>query len=167
MQPGQDGECDRLARPESAISPHDPKKRTSSRSRASSTTASRRPRPRCSRCCRRSAAGSTSRRASSRSRAEAKEKGTASTRRSASPPRGRGDVPALGARAALRHLARRRGTPTRRRPAGRRCASMAGEALAENPSQRGKAFGLPIVTSAITHGLALVGDLFVAEGDPC
>jgi aspartate/methionine/tyrosine aminotransferase len=37
--------------------------------------------------------------------------------------------------------------------------------LAENPSLRGKSFGLPITTSAITHGLALVGDLFVEEGD--
>jgi aspartate/methionine/tyrosine aminotransferase len=37
--------------------------------------------------------------------------------------------------------------------------------LAENPSQRGKSVGLPIVTSALTHGLALVGDLFVAPGD--
>jgi len=35
----------------------------------------------------------------------------------------------------------------------------------ENPSLRGKAFGLPIVTSALTHGLALVGDLFVGAGD--
>jgi len=37
--------------------------------------------------------------------------------------------------------------------------------LAENPSMRGKSFGLPIVTSAITHGLMLVGDLFVDPGD--
>jgi aspartate/methionine/tyrosine aminotransferase len=37
--------------------------------------------------------------------------------------------------------------------------------LAENPSLRDKAFGLPIVTSAITHGLSLVGDLFVDPGD--
>lgn len=37
--------------------------------------------------------------------------------------------------------------------------------LAENPSLRGKRFGLPIVTSALTHGLALVGDLFVEPGD--
>lgn len=37
--------------------------------------------------------------------------------------------------------------------------------LQENPSLRGKTFGQPIVTSAITHGLALVGDLFVGEGD--
>lgn len=37
--------------------------------------------------------------------------------------------------------------------------------LAENPSLRGKAIGLPIVSSAITHGLALVGDLFVGAGD--
>jgi aspartate/methionine/tyrosine aminotransferase len=37
--------------------------------------------------------------------------------------------------------------------------------LAENPSLRGKAFGLPVVTSALTHGLALVGDLFVDPGD--
>jgi len=37
--------------------------------------------------------------------------------------------------------------------------------LAENPSLRGKRFGLPIVTSAITHGLSLVGDLFVDPGD--
>jgi aspartate/methionine/tyrosine aminotransferase len=37
--------------------------------------------------------------------------------------------------------------------------------LAENPTLRGKSFGLPIVTSALTHGLSLVGDLFVGEGD--
>jgi aspartate/methionine/tyrosine aminotransferase len=37
--------------------------------------------------------------------------------------------------------------------------------LEENPSQRGKAVGLPIVTSALTHGLAIVGDLFVEAGD--
>ncbi|HKU43914.1 MAG TPA: aminotransferase class I/II-fold pyridoxal phosphate-dependent enzyme [Polyangiales bacterium] len=37
--------------------------------------------------------------------------------------------------------------------------------LAENPSLKGKTFGLPIVTSAITHGLTLVGDLFVDPGD--
>jgi aspartate/methionine/tyrosine aminotransferase len=38
--------------------------------------------------------------------------------------------------------------------------------LEENPSLRGKAFGVPIVTSALTHGLSVVGDLFVAAGDP-
>jgi aspartate/methionine/tyrosine aminotransferase len=37
--------------------------------------------------------------------------------------------------------------------------------LAENPSLAGKAFGEPIVTAAITHGLSLVGDLFVDPGD--
>ena len=37
--------------------------------------------------------------------------------------------------------------------------------LAENPSQRDKRVGLPVVTSAITHGLSLVGDLFVDRGD--
>jgi aspartate/methionine/tyrosine aminotransferase len=37
--------------------------------------------------------------------------------------------------------------------------------LAENPSLVGKRFGLPITTSAITHGIALVGDLFVDPGD--
>ncbi|MDJ0865304.1 MAG: aminotransferase class I/II-fold pyridoxal phosphate-dependent enzyme [Myxococcota bacterium] len=37
--------------------------------------------------------------------------------------------------------------------------------LEENPSLRDKAFGQPIATSALTHGLALVGDLFVDEGD--
>ncbi|HEY2732337.1 MAG TPA: aminotransferase class I/II-fold pyridoxal phosphate-dependent enzyme [Polyangiales bacterium] len=37
--------------------------------------------------------------------------------------------------------------------------------LSENPSLQGKSFGLPIVTSAITHGLTLVGDLFVDAGD--
>jgi aspartate/methionine/tyrosine aminotransferase len=37
--------------------------------------------------------------------------------------------------------------------------------LAENPALRGKKFGQPIVTSALTHGLALVGDLFVDAGD--
>lgn len=37
--------------------------------------------------------------------------------------------------------------------------------LAENPSMAGRSFGLPVVTSAITHGLSLVGDLFVEAGD--
>ena len=37
--------------------------------------------------------------------------------------------------------------------------------LAENPLLRERQFGLPIVTSAITHGLSLVGDLFVDPGD--
>jgi aspartate/methionine/tyrosine aminotransferase len=36
---------------------------------------------------------------------------------------------------------------------------------AENPSLAGKAIGLPITTNAITHGLSLVGDLFVDAGD--
>jgi aspartate/methionine/tyrosine aminotransferase len=37
--------------------------------------------------------------------------------------------------------------------------------LDENPALRGRGFGMPIVTSAITHGLSLVGDLFVDPGD--
>ncbi len=37
--------------------------------------------------------------------------------------------------------------------------------LAENPSLQGKRFGLPVVTSALTHGLSLAGDLFVDPGD--
>ena len=37
--------------------------------------------------------------------------------------------------------------------------------LAENPSLAGKAFGNPVVTAAITHGLSLVGDLFIDPGD--
>lgn len=37
--------------------------------------------------------------------------------------------------------------------------------LAENPSMRGKSFGMPITTSALTHGLAVAGDLFVGEND--
>ena len=37
--------------------------------------------------------------------------------------------------------------------------------LAENPSLGDKEFGQPIVTSAITHGLSLVGDLFFDPGD--
>jgi aspartate/methionine/tyrosine aminotransferase len=37
--------------------------------------------------------------------------------------------------------------------------------LKENPSLAGKTFGAPIVTSAITHGIALAGDLFLDEGD--
>lgn len=36
---------------------------------------------------------------------------------------------------------------------------------AENPSLVGKAYGAPIVTSAITHGLTLVGELFIDPGD--
>lgn len=37
--------------------------------------------------------------------------------------------------------------------------------LAENPRLQGKATTLPMVTSALTHGLSLVGDLFVDPGD--
>jgi len=37
--------------------------------------------------------------------------------------------------------------------------------LSENPSLADKQFGEPIVTAAITHGLSLVGDLFVDPGD--
>lgn len=37
--------------------------------------------------------------------------------------------------------------------------------VAENPAMRERTFSLPIVTHAITHGLALVGDLFVDPGD--
>jgi aspartate/methionine/tyrosine aminotransferase len=37
--------------------------------------------------------------------------------------------------------------------------------IAENPAMKGKSVSLPIVTSAITHGLMLVGDLFVDAGD--
>ena len=37
--------------------------------------------------------------------------------------------------------------------------------LAENPSLRDKRVSLPVVTSAITHGLSLVADLFVDPGD--
>jgi aspartate/methionine/tyrosine aminotransferase len=37
--------------------------------------------------------------------------------------------------------------------------------LDENPLMRGKRIGRPIVTSALTHGLSLVGDLFVDPGD--
>jgi aspartate/methionine/tyrosine aminotransferase len=37
--------------------------------------------------------------------------------------------------------------------------------MAENPSLRDKCIALPVVTSAITHGIALVGDLFVDPED--
>lgn len=37
--------------------------------------------------------------------------------------------------------------------------------LAENPSLTDKAFGQPLVTSAITHGLSLAGELFLDPGD--
>ncbi len=37
--------------------------------------------------------------------------------------------------------------------------------VAENPLLANKDFGNPIVTSGVTHGLSLVGDLFVGEGD--
>jgi aspartate/methionine/tyrosine aminotransferase len=36
--------------------------------------------------------------------------------------------------------------------------------LSDTPTLQGKPFGLPIVTSALTHGLSLVGDLFVDPG---
>lgn len=37
--------------------------------------------------------------------------------------------------------------------------------LRENPSLQGKFFSNPIVTNALTHGLSIVADLFVDEGD--
>lgn len=37
--------------------------------------------------------------------------------------------------------------------------------LEENPLLSDRDFGVPIVTSGITHGLSLVGDLFLDEGD--
>lgn len=37
--------------------------------------------------------------------------------------------------------------------------------VAENPALAGKTFGEPIVTSAITHGLSLAGELFLDPGD--
>ena len=37
--------------------------------------------------------------------------------------------------------------------------------LRENPSMQGKQFSNPVVTSALTHGLSIVGDLFVGVGD--
>jgi aspartate/methionine/tyrosine aminotransferase len=37
--------------------------------------------------------------------------------------------------------------------------------LRENPSLQGKHFSNPVVTSALTHGLSILGDLFVGAGD--
>ncbi|MCM3785889.1 aminotransferase class I/II-fold pyridoxal phosphate-dependent enzyme [Neobacillus mesonae] len=37
--------------------------------------------------------------------------------------------------------------------------------LEETPSLQGKSFGNPIATNALTHGLSIVADLFVDEGD--
>lgn len=37
--------------------------------------------------------------------------------------------------------------------------------LQDNPSMQGKSFGNPIVTNALTHGLSVIADLFIDEGD--
>ena len=37
--------------------------------------------------------------------------------------------------------------------------------LRENPSLQGKQFSNPVVTSALTHGLSIVGDMFIGAGD--
>ena len=37
--------------------------------------------------------------------------------------------------------------------------------LRENPRMRGKELSLPVVTAALTHGLGLIGELFVNPGD--
>ncbi|AMV72332.1 Aspartate aminotransferase [Desulfuromonas sp. DDH964] len=37
--------------------------------------------------------------------------------------------------------------------------------LRENPSMAGKHFSNPVVTNALTHGLSIVGDMFVGTGD--
>ncbi len=39
------------------------------------------------------------------------------------------------------------------------------EIYAKNPSLNGKAISLPVVTQAITHGLAVVGDMWIDPGD--
>ncbi|MDF2923152.1 MAG: class and aminotransferase [Paenibacillaceae bacterium] len=39
------------------------------------------------------------------------------------------------------------------------------KAIAENPSLAGKTFGVPIVTTGLTHGLSLVADLFAGVED--
>lgn len=40
-----------------------------------------------------------------------------------------------------------------------------GKILKDNPSLQGASMSLPIVTSGLTHGLSLLGDLFLDEGD--
>ena len=37
--------------------------------------------------------------------------------------------------------------------------------LSENPSQQDKHFSMPIVTNALTHGLSIIADMFIDEGD--
>jgi aspartate/methionine/tyrosine aminotransferase len=37
--------------------------------------------------------------------------------------------------------------------------------LRENPSMQGKSFSNPVVTSALTHGLSIIADMFVDNGD--
>ncbi|MCK4502199.1 MAG: aminotransferase class I/II-fold pyridoxal phosphate-dependent enzyme, partial [Desulfuromonadales bacterium] len=37
--------------------------------------------------------------------------------------------------------------------------------LQENPSQQDKHFSMPIVTNALTHGLSIIADMFIDEGD--
>ena len=37
--------------------------------------------------------------------------------------------------------------------------------LRENPSMQGKYFSNPVVTNALTHGLSIVGDMFLGNGD--
>ncbi|KUO78494.1 MAG: hypothetical protein APF81_22070 [Desulfosporosinus sp. BRH_c37] len=37
--------------------------------------------------------------------------------------------------------------------------------LIDNPSLKGKSFSIPIVTNALTHGLSIIGDLFIDEND--
>lgn len=37
--------------------------------------------------------------------------------------------------------------------------------LRENPAQQSKHFSMPIVTNALTHGLSIIADMFVDEGD--
>jgi aspartate/methionine/tyrosine aminotransferase len=54
-------------------------------------------------------------------------------------------------------------SPTAGRPELRR--AWREKLLAENPALRSASFGLPIVTAAISHGLSLLGELFVGAGD--
>lgn len=53
-------------------------------------------------------------------------------------------------------------------PAGlpRLCALWEEKALRENPAMADKKTGTPVVTAGLTHGLSLVGSLFLDPGDP-
>lgn len=97
--------------------------------------------------------------------AEAVSHAKSTTRRSALRPKAAFRCIWTSSKASCPPISRRTFIRTRRLwQTGARTAWLA-KMKEENPSLEGKSLSSPIVTNALTHGLSIVADLFVDEGD--